>query len=489
MNTKSKDLRRPNAPKDRAASPFELGDAKAIPVDLRRAREPWEARRAAGKLLREKVPREAHADWSPPKDRPSPIDVVVQTNRGRQKELIPMRMSRMGASPFAFLRGAAAMMAWDLAHTPRSGINVVIDGDAHIANFGLYGTPQRDVVIDLNDFDETTFGPWEFDLKRLVASINVAGREIGLSRKDRRQAVMRAVSGYRWNVDRLQKMGVLDIWHLHAYASMPNPDVQPDEKSRDVFLKAVAKASQQTNATLLRQVAVRKANGSWVFQEKPPTLTHVGPKTAEKIIDGLQAYSQTIAPERRALLRCYRIADVAHRVVGVGSVGTRSYLVLLFGNGDDDPLFLQVKEASAPALAPYVPPLPASLRHHGQRVVVGQRTLQASSDILMGWTTIEGRHFYVRQMKNLKGSIPFEWLSGKPFNFYAWACGALLGRAHSRWGDAAALAGYCGNSEALDDALADFAEAYGDQTERDHAVLLKAIWAGRVPSDKNSRRG
>ncbi len=489
MDTKSKDLRRSNALKARAASPFELGDARSIPVDLRRAREPWERRRAAGKHLREKIPREAHADWSPPKDRPSPVDIVMETNRGRQKELIPMRMSRMGASPFAFLRGAAAMMAWDLAHTPRSGINVVIDGDAHIANFGLYGTPQRDVVIDLNDFDETTFGPWEFDLKRLVASINVAGREIGLSRKDRRQAVMRAVSGYRWNVDRLQRMGVLDIWHLHAYASMPNPEVQPDEKSRDVFLKAVAKASQQTNATLLRQVAVRKANGSWVFQEKPPTLTRVGPKTAEKIIDGLQAYSQTIAPELRALLRCYRIADVAHRVVGVGSVGTRAYLVLLFGNGDDDPLFLQVKEATVPSLSPYVPPLPVSLQHQGQRVVVGQRTLQASSDILIGWTTIEDRHFYVRQMKNLKGSIPFEWLSGRPFNFYAWACGALLGRAHSRWGDAAALAGYCGNSEALDDALADFAEAYGDQTERDHAVLLKAIWAGRVPSDKNSRRG
>ena len=390
MDTKSKDLRRSNALKARAASPFELGDARSIPVDLRRAREPWERRRAAGKHLREKIPREAHADWSPPKDRPSPVDIVMETNRGRQKELIPMRMSRMGASPFAFLRGAAAMMAWDLAHTPRSGINVVIDGDAHIANFGLYGTPQRDVVIDLNDFDETTFGPWEFDLKRLVASINVAGREIGLSRKDRRQAVMRAVSGYRWNVDRLQRMGVLDIWHLHAYASMPNPEVQPDEKSRDVFLKAVAKASQQTNATLLRQVAVRKANGSWVFQEKPPTLTRVGPKTAEKIIDGLQAYSQTIAPELRALLRCYRIADVAHRVVGVGSVGTRAYLVLLFGNGDDDPLFLQVKEATVPSLSPYVPPLPVSLQHQGQRVVVGQRTLQASSDILIGWTTIRG---------------------------------------------------------------------------------------------------
>lgn len=488
MDIRSKNHRGISSQKDGVGSPFDFSDPLTILTDLRRKRDPWEARRNVGKRLREKVPREAHADWSPAKERPSPIDIVMQTNRGRQKELIPMRMSRMGASPFAFLRGAAAMMAWDLACTPTSGIHVVIDGDAHIANFGLYGTPSRDVVIDLNDFDETTFGPWEFDLKRLVASINVAGREVGLSRKDRRQAVMRAVSGYRWNVERLQKMGVLDLWYLHAYASMPNPELHSDDKSRDVFLKAVAKASQQTNVTLLRQVAVRKGNGSWVFQEKPPTLTRVGAKTAEKIVAGLQAYSQTLAPERRVLLRRYRIADVAHRVVGVGSVGIRTYLVMMFGNGDDDPLFLQVKEAATPALAPYVAPLPASLRHQGQRVVVGQQTLQASNDILTGWTTIEDRPFYVRQMRNLKGSIPFEWLSGKPFNFYSWACGALLGRAHSRWGDAAALAGYCGGSEALDDALADFAEAYGDQTERDHAVLLKAIWAGRIPSDKNSRR-
>jgi uncharacterized protein (DUF2252 family) len=455
-------------------------ESRAIPIDLRQSREPWETRRAAGKRLRDQTPREEHAQWTAPANRPDPVEVVLQSNRGRQPHLIPLRMARMAASPFAFLRGAAAVMAWDLALTPVSGIEVVVDGDAHLSNFGLYGTPQGDVVFDLNDFDETTYGPWEFDLKRLVASVNVAAREHGANRKERRRAVMRCVAGYRGIVERLQGMGLLDVWHLHAYAGYHNPMVRADAKSREVFVKAHDKALQQNNASLLRQAALRQVDGSWGFKEEPPTLTRVDPKTAELIIDALNSYAGTIAPERRALLRCYHVVDVAHRVVGVGSVGTRAYLALLFGNGDDDPLFLQVKEAVAPALKPYVAPLPPVLNHEGRRVVMGQRTLQASSDMMIGWTTIGDRHYYVRQMKNFKGSIPLEELSGKSFDFYAWACGSLLGRAHSRWGDAAALAGYCGNSEVLDNALADFAEAYGDQTARDHAAMVEAVKQGRV---------
>jgi uncharacterized protein (DUF2252 family) len=430
--------------------------------------------------LRERVPREEHAEWVPAKNRPNPLDLIHSSNIGRQKEFVPLRMGRMAESPFTFLRGSACVMAYDLSHTPVSGINVVMDGDAHLNNFGIYGTPQRDVVFDLNDFDETMIGPWDWDLKRLVASVNVAGRDNGLNRRERANAVMRSVFGYRSNMDRLQSMGVLDIWYLHAYPGRGNPLEKADAKSRAVTEKAVKKAMKQTNATLLAKTAERGVNGGWRLREDPPVLTTVDNNTREKIIEALTGYADTLLLERRYMLRRYHVADVAHRIVGVGSVGTRAYLVLLFGNGDDDPLFLQVKEAIVPANAPYLPPVPVEYSHQGKRVVLGERILQASTDVMLGWTEMDGRPYYVRQMKNLKGSIPIEWLSGESFDFYAWACGALLARAHARSSDAALIAGYCGNSHALDAALAEWAEAYGDQTEADHAVLVKAIKSGKV---------
>ncbi len=449
-------------------------------LDLHVAGEPWERRREQGKALRAHTPRESHAEWKPPTDRPDPLDLIEQSNRGREKDLIPLRMGRMAASPFAFLRGSAVVRARDLSVTPVNGLDVIIDDDAHINNFGLFGTPQRDVVFDLNDFDEATIGPWEWDLKRLVASVNVAGRENGLNRRERREAVMRAVTGYRWNADRLQGMGVLDVWYLHAYPGRESPLVEVDPKAKAVIAKAVAKAMQQTNATLLSKIAERIVDGAWRLRNDPPVLTRVDPETREKVVQGLNAYGQTLTAERRYLLSRYHVADVGHRVVGVGSVGTRAYIALLFGNGDCNPLLLQVKEAIVPACAPYVPPLPETASHQGARIVVGQRALQASSDLMLGWTTIDGRPFYVRQMKNMKGCIPLEWLSGESFNFYAWACAAILSRAHARTGDAAMVAGYCGNSEVLDEALATWAESHGDQTEADHAALVKAIKSGRV---------
>lgn len=451
-----------------------------IDFDLRNGGEPWERRRAKGKELRARTPRESHAEWKAPKKRPNPLDLIAASNAGRQKELIPLRMGRMAQSPFTFLRGSAVVMAWDLATTPGSGIQVVMDGDAHLNNFGLFGTPQRDVIFDLNDFDEAVIGPWEWDLKRLVASVNVSGRANGLNRKERRVAVMRCVAGYRANANRLANMGVLETWYLHAYPERSNPLANIDPKSAAVFQKAVAKARQQTNATLLVKTADRKVDGAWRLREDPPILTRVDSATQEKVIDALNRYADTLTRERRYMLGRYHVVDVVHRVVGVGSVGTRAYLALLFGNGDNDPLFLQVKEAIVPAHAPYVPPLPEALGHQGMRVVVGQRALQASTDLLLGWTSIDGRPFYVRQMKNMKSSIPVEWLAGETFNFYAWACGAILARAHARTGDAACIAGYCGNSAVLDDALATWAEAYGDQTEADHSALLKAIRSGRI---------
>jgi uncharacterized protein (DUF2252 family) len=447
--------------------------------------KPLPLRQQEGKALREPVAREAHGAWKPAGNRPDPVQVMMKTNESRQQEFVPIRMGRMAASPFGFLRGSCAVMAWDLAHTPITGLTVIMDGDAHLNNFGLFGTPQRDVVFDLNDFDEGIVGPWEWDLKRLAASVNVAARENGLDRDERRSAVMRAVYGYRFNLRRLQSFGVLETWYLHAYPGRDNPIYQFDPKTKAVFAKTVAKAERTTSETLLLKACHRDVDGGWRFFEEPPVLTRVDEVTAKKIVGSFIEYCDTIPVERRFMLKRYRVVDIAHRIVGVGSVGTRAYLMLLFGSGDEDPLFLQVKEATRAAHAPYLPPLPEWLRHEGRRVIGAQRALQASIDVLLGWTTIDGRPYYVRQMKNMKASIPLDWLVGEPFNEYALVCGAILARAHARTGDVAKIANYCGKSEAFDEALADFAEAYGDQTERDHDLLVKAIKAGKVAAVEN----
>jgi uncharacterized protein (DUF2252 family) len=440
-----------------------------------------ETRYEVGVAIREQVPLESHAEWKPPANRPTGVDFVIAGNAGRQQDLVPLRMGRMAASPFAFLRGAASVMAWDLSHTAISGIQVVIDGDAHINNFGLYGTPQRDVVVDLNDFDESLPGPWEWDLKRLVASVNVAGRENGLNKRERRRAVKDCVAGYRFNLDRLYPMGVLDVWSVYGYADRKPKFFDVPKKSWTLIQKTVQKARGTTNATLLPKVARRQTDGGWRFVEDPPILTRVDDDTRRKVIASLGPYSDTLPIGTRQLLRRYSVADVAHRVVGVGSVGTRAYLVLLFGNGDQDPLFLQVKESVVPAHAPYLPPIRwKASAHHGNRVINGQRMLQATGDPLLGYTAIDGRDYFVRQMKNMKASMPMEWLTGEPFNFWAAVCASLLARAHCRMGDAAKIAGYCGTSETLDESLAKFAESYGDQTETDHASLVTAIQRGRV---------
>ena len=470
---------------------------QALIAVLQSSREPWQTtgrydperphehpanRRNAVARIAERTPHAAHAEWAPPKHRPNPVDVVAAGNQGRQEEFVPLRMGRMAASPFAFLRGAAAVMAWDLSHTPVSGVQVIIDGDAHINNFGLYGTPQRDVIVDLNDFDEATVGPWEWDLKRLVASVNVAGRENGMSRKERRRAVMKAVNGYRRNMSRLSTMGFLDVWSLYAYAERRPTVVDVPNTAWAIIQKTVAKAKRTTNETLLPKVAHRHQDGGWRFQDDPPVLTRVDHDTRSKIIASLSEYAERLPPAYRAMLQRYSVADVAHRVVGVGSVGTRAYLVLLFGNGDHDPLFLQVKEAIAPVHGRYLPPLLDGDMHDGRRVVTAQRVLQALGDPMLGHTEIDGRQYFVRQMKNMKASMPVSLMTGEPFEFWAFLCGALLARSHARSGDPVRIASYCGDTDSLDRALAEFAEAYGDQTERDHAELVKAIAAGRVKS-------
>jgi uncharacterized protein (DUF2252 family) len=384
--------------------------------DLGKELIPWEERRATGKNLRRAAPRESHAEWKPHKNRPDPLKLLAESNKGRQENLVPLRMGRMASSPFAFLRGSACVMAADLSVTPVSGIPVVMDGDAHLSNFGMYGTPQREVVFDLNDFDEAIIGPWEWDLKRLTASVNVAGRANGLNRRERAAAVIRSVQGYRFNIRRLESMGVLDVWYLHYYPGRANPLAKMDPKTSAILSKTLAKAMHTDNRTLLPKVAERTSKGEWRFKEDPPVLTPI-PASNHKIVEVLNRYASTLSAERRFMLGRYHVVAAAHRVVGVGSVGIRAYLVLLLGNGEDDPLFLQVKESVMAAHAPYLPTLGKEFAHNGKRVVVGQRALQASSDPMLGYTSVDGRDYYVRQMKNLKASVPVEWLTGPAFNF------------------------------------------------------------------------
>jgi len=446
-----------------------------------------QARYDYGKALRQQTPRESHAVWTPATNRADPVATLLASNVGREESLVPLRMGRMAELPFAFLRGACAVMAADLAQTPISGPQVMIAGDAHISNFGLYGTPQRDVVIDINDFDEATLGPWEWDLKRLVASVNVAGRDNGLNPEERHSAVMRCVGGYSLNALRLMKPGILEIWSLFAYAelernkaALADVGIPIGNKFRAVVSKALAKAQRTHSEALLPKIARRREDGTWRFVEDPPILTKLDQATRQSVIASLVEYAETLAPEYRFMLHRYSVADVCHRVVGVGSVGLRAYLVLLFGNGDSDPLFLQVKEAVVPAHAPYLPQVDLRINHEGRRVVVSQRGLQSLGDPMLGYTTIDGRHYFVRQMKNLKASMPIEWLTGEPFEFWGWVCGALLARTHARTGDIAKIAGYIGKSEAFANALAEFAEMYGNQTELDHAALVAAVQTGRV---------
>jgi len=453
-------------------------------IDLRAGVESWDKRRHAGKRLRAEVPHAAQAVLKADSDRPDPVDLIEAAHEGRQPHLLPLRVARMASSPFAFLRGAAPVMAWDLSRGPRSGIDVVMNGDAHIDNFGLFGTPQRDIVLDLNDFDEVTIGPWEWDLKRLAAGLAVATADAGATAGERRNAVMEVVAGYQQTMRRLAPQGSLDVWYQTTRADTPHiAGLRMDMEARAVVRHAVDKARRRNNRSLLGQVAERRTDGSWRLQADPPILTPVDEATREGVVTGLERYAETLPRERRFMLDRYHVVDVAHRVVGIGSVGTRAYLALLFGNSDADALFLQVKEAVRPAHAPYLPGMPAPYAgHEGERVIYGQRLLQAVGDPLLGWTSIAGRPFYVRQMKNLKGALPLARMSGAPLLTFSYAYGALLARVPGPGVGAAAIAGYCGSGKHHDlgGAIADWAAAYAERNAADHALFRKAIDHGRL---------
>ena len=443
-------------------------------------------RYAAGKALRAKAPRISHGEWASAADRPDPIRLLEEENRTRVPELVPIRYGRMSLSPFAFLRGSARVMAIDLSKTPVSGIQAQICGDAHLSNFGIFATPERNLVFDVNDFDETLPGPWEWDLKRLAASIVVAGRQHGYSAQENRQAVVGCVEEYHRLMRQMANMGALDIWYQHLDLGELLEMAKP--KGREELQKQIAKAKQRrTNLGTFPKMA-EQVEGTYRIKDEPPLIVHIEEmddlkKTqaaeAEVVKKAFDAYIKTLSDDRKVLISKYHFVDIARKVVGVGSVGTRCWVMLFMSGGDgNDPLFLQAKEANASVLEPYLGN--SKYTNHGERVVQGQRLMQEASDIFLGWTHGQVVDLYIRQLRDMKLSEEIALLTKKQFDRYARLCAMALARAHARSSDPAMISGYLGNSDTFAQAIARFAEAYADQTERDHAALLAAIKEGRI---------
>jgi uncharacterized protein (DUF2252 family) len=427
-----------------------------------------EFRREVGKALRKKVSRRSHAEWSPAPDRPDPISLLEEQNRTRLQHLVPLRFERMSASPFTFLRGTAIVMAADMAATPVSGIRVQMCGDAHLNNFGIFATPERNQVFDLNDFDETLPGPWEWDVKRLAASIVIAGRNNGFSREVNRQAVLSCMASYRQRMWEYGDMRHLDVWYSQIDYVKSLEAV--DDSFRWWINKQSKRATRRTQVELLPKLT-QEVNGQIAIKPEPPVLTRLKDEELTHMLSALvEEYRTTLRDDRHVLLSKYRYMDVLHKVVGVGSVGTRCYVALLLGNGLNDPLFLQIKEAQASVYERYIGR--SAYANHGQRVVTGQRLMQASSGIFLGWTRLRSFDFYIRQLRDMKLSVDISTLVEGGFNEYAKFCGWALARAHARSGDPAMISGYLGKNDAFDQAIATFAELYADQAERDHAALV-----------------
>jgi len=441
-----------------------------------------EERIAAGKSLRAKVPRSAHAELARADNR-DPIGIILAQAKSRVAQLVPIRHARMLASPFAFLRGAAAVMAADLAPTPSTGLRVQACGDMHVSNFGVFASAERNVVFSINDFDETQPGPWEWDLKRLASSAYVAARFIGADRSDQEAAARATVASYRGWMRKYAWMGNLATWYATIDMDAVFKTLSSDARAR---AKAIlAKAQKRNHLQVLDKMTDLIDDQRRIVEQRPfvvrTTHTWKGRPIEEALGLFLEAYLSSLTHDRRQLLERYRIIDVAHKIVGVGSVGTRCWVILLRGTGEDDPLFLQVKEAQPSVLAAYFPVKPA-YSNDGHRVVVGQHLIQGSPDIFLGWGEVDGVHFYVRQLRDVKGGVEFEPGKNKPSTFieYCGLCGWALALAHAKSGDAAMISGYIGKSDALEDALATFAARYADVTERDHAAMAKQARAGRI---------
>jgi uncharacterized protein (DUF2252 family) len=432
----------------------------------------------AGRALRSEVPRRSHGNWQPAPDRRDPLAVLDETNASRLPELVPVRNSRMMASPFAFFRGAPAIMAADLARTPSSGIHLQICGDAHILNFGTFATPERNQIFDVNDFDETHVGPWEWDVKRMAASLVVGARTAGLADGDGTTAAAGAANAYRTTMADMATLSAFEVWHSRLDMATVVADA-PTKAMRAVAQRSAAKARHRTSLQALSKLTTIN-NGRRVIVEDPPVVTRLNDQQLEQAFGFVKAYLATLEPDRALLLERYELVDAALKVVGVGSVGTRCFVVLLAGKVDLAPLFLQVKEAQASVLAPFVGRSP--YKNQGKRVVVGQRVMQAASDAFLGWARADGFDTYVRQLRDMKGSVPLDVARPEDLLLYGQLCGAALARAHARAGQPALVAGYLGSSAAFDEALASFAVAYADQNDRDYEAFLDGIRSGRVPT-------
>ena len=497
--------------------------AALVPPQARRG---WETtagrrsvteRRAMGTEAAAQVPLQTHRGWEPAAGRRSPVDVLAEQEADRLSDLVPVRHGRMMISPFTFYRGAAAVMAEDLRDTPVAGLPVQLCGDAHLTNFGAFGSPERRLVFDVNDFDETLPGPFEYDVKRMVASFVIAARDNGFSASDAKAAALVAAAAYRTAMASFAELGTMDIWYasldedtIRDSVQVAMDDIGKAEKSAKSGKK---KERAREQAKLAKRAAKRAAkaadkahtrdsmqalsklgemvNGGYRIVSQPPVLIplrelafdaapEMTPAQIEEgIRDQFRAYRATLQPDRRHLLEPFEIVDAARKVVGVGSVGTRSFIVLLQGRDATDPLFLQIKEATSSVLEGHLPR--SRYRQHGQRVVQGQRLMQAASDIYLGWTRgPDGRDFYWRQLRDMKGSAEIETMKPIGLNAYARACGWTLARAHARSGDPVAIAAYLGDSDEFDRSITDFAIRYADQNERDHEQFVAAIKAGKL---------
>jgi uncharacterized protein (DUF2252 family) len=462
------DVSPPNARRAAAVTPLDRGGRDEL--------------RAFGRSRREHAPLDSHAEC--PLSERDPLAILQRQAESRIPDLVPLRHARMAVSPFAFFRGGAAIMASDLARTTSTGVYVQACGDAHLLNFGLFGSAERRIVFDINDFDETLPGPWEWDLKRLAASVVLAARSLGLDAQLQRSIVEGSVHEYATYLCELAELSTLDVWYADVDAEEVARDIRNTALRRSAA-RAVDKARRRTNLRALEKLT-QVRDGRRVIVDDPPVVEHEADITMTSVLSLLEGYAETLSDDRRRLLAEFELVDAARKVVGVGSVGTRCYVMVGQGRAGLDPLILQVKEAEDSVLAPFIGA--SEYAHNGRRVVEGQRLMQATSDLFLGWSTGGAHQFYIRQLHDMKGGIELDGSTPDEFEHYAKLCAATLARAHARSLDPAVIAGYCGKGRKLGIAIARFAQAYADLSERDYATFLEAIAAGEIAATVVARK-